>query len=307
LTLFRLRFKLSPPAFFGLPEGDRVVVPVRPGGREIVGPTLDTRTGHLVSHGTLSEYRQPDHALNLQIPEAGCEAEFKDNFVTLGVDAPSPQAAYDEASALMETFCQALSTQYGERFSSAFLSVEDQEGTPQRIRGEHESLTMLRLTVFDLAELRARIETAFSWAQEADPVARKALLYFEHACLLHEFSMTLPPLKPHAGFSQALAFLQLFKALTALVGEPGTDRDYQSRSSSLELQKDFWLAKVKPLYTVRCDEDVAHYSLAVSEPGAFLQRFQQAAGVFREALSAYMNTAKKRRGDGSLSQETPPK
>jgi hypothetical protein len=63
-------------------------------------------------------------------------------------------------------------------------------------------------------------------------------------------------------------FLQLFKALVVLVGEPGVDSDYQRRARHLDLPADFWQSRVKPLYDVRNDEDVAHYRLAEPTPGA---------------------------------------
>jgi hypothetical protein len=44
------------------------------------------------------------------------------------------------------------------------------------------------------------------------------------------------------------------------------------------------------LYTIRNDEDVAHYSLTVPELGALRDRFVQATGVFKEAFAAYMKS-----------------
>lgn len=82
----------------------------------------------------------------------------------------------------------------------------------------------------------------------------------------------------------------MFKALTAIVGDPSSDRDYQSRCRKLGLPKTFWQEKAKPLYDIRNDDDVAHYTHTLPEPGAFLGRFSQAVAVFRESLTAYMNT-----------------
>ena len=68
-------FKLSPPGFFGLPEGDKVVVPASPTGREVLGPVLDTRSGVLVSHGSLPEYRPDSAALKLSARMEGAPCE----------------------------------------------------------------------------------------------------------------------------------------------------------------------------------------------------------------------------------------
>lgn len=291
MATFRLAFRLQPPGPFGLPDGDRVVVSTMEGGREIVGPAIDTRTGQVASHGTLSQYRSPEQAVDLSIASHTSELTLTDNYLRLSVDADSAQDAVDTAIPLADRLSQALSALHGTRFSATYLSTEDKLGNPQPVRARPQQLLRFEVTVFNTAELCDRVRTAFAWAENADAPARKALLYFEHACLLQEYSSTLQPLSTHASFTQALAFLQLFKALTSIVGEPGTDRDYQRRSATLGLAADFWQTKVKPLYTVRCEEDVAHYSREMPEPGVFLRRYGEAAAVFNEALSAYMSAS----------------
>ena len=149
---------------------------------------------------------------------------------------------------------------------------------------------MFNATIYSTREVQQRLEVAFQWATRVDERGRKALLYFEHGCLLSEFAQTLPMFSAHAGFSWALAFLQLYKALATILGEPGTDRDYQSRAGRLGLPSDFWATRVKELYNVRNDEDVAHYSLNVPDHGAMINRFGQAGGAFRDVFAAYMRT-----------------
>jgi len=238
-----------------------------------------------VGHGSLSEYREADEAIRADFSDGRVRMSFEDNFLAVSVDAPDAKAAYDAARAFAELFAHALSVQFGMRFGAEFLFVEDDQGVPRRVPTSYQ--VPFGVTWYNLAETRDRLGTAFHWAIAADDRSRKAMLYFDHACLLAEFAWTLPITGPHATFSYALAFLQLFKALAAIVGEPGVDRDYQRRVAELDLPADFWSSRVKPLYLIRNDEDVAHYSLQPPEPGAFLNRFRDAAGVFKEALSAY--------------------
>jgi hypothetical protein len=245
-----------------------------------------------VGHGSLSEYRRSEEAIRAQFSDRAVRASFEDNFMAVEIDVPDAKAAYGAAQAFAELFAQGLAVQFGIRVRAEFLFLEDDRGVPQRVPKSYQ--IPFGATWYNLAETRERLGTAFRWAIAADDRSRKAMLYFDHACLLADFAWTLPLTKPHAAFSYALAFLQLFKALAAIVGEPGVDRDYQRRAADLGLPTDFWSSRVKPLYLIRNDEDVAHYSLQQPEPGAFPSRFRDAAGVFKEALSAYFKRRNER-------------
>ena len=213
--------------------------------------------------------------------------------MTVSLEASDPKAAHHAARTFAELFAQSFSVQFGMRFTVEFLFVEDEHGVPQRVPKSVQ--VPFGATWYNLSVTRDRLRIAFDWTITADDRSRKAMLYFDHACLLADFAWTLPPTGPHATFSYALAFLQLFKALVAIVGEPGVDRDYQRRAADLGLPPDFWSSRVKPLYVIRNDEDVAHYSLQEPEPGSFVGRFREAAEVFKEALSAYFNTTRRGR------------
>lgn len=291
MQTYHILFRLAPASCFGLPDGNKVVIPVAPHGPEILGPALDLRTGQLVSHGTLSQYRTPKQSLNLNLQSAGLVLSINDNFLSVAVDAPHAQVATDQALSYMEVLLQSLTAMYGERFSASALSVQDSDGAAQPVRIGDTNIHYMKVTAFNSEELRDRFFIATNWAATADSAAKKALFYFEHACLLNEFAETLAISLPHASFSRALAFLQLFKALTTIVGDPSSNRDYQRRCKRLGLAKDFWQLKVRPLYDIRNDEDVAHYSHSMPEAGAFLAKYASAVAVFREALEAHMLSA----------------
>lgn len=290
MQTFRILFRLAPAGCFGLPDGNKVVIPADPNGREVFGPAFDPRTSQLVSHGTLSQYRTPEQSLNLSLKSRGLVLSISDNFLSVAVDAQHAQVAADKALTYMEVLLQSLTAMYGERFSASVLSVQDAAGAAQPARIGDVNIHYMKVMAFNAEELRDRFSMATNWAATADSAAKKALFYFEHACLLNEFAETLITSLPHASFSRALAFLQLFKALTTIVGDPSSNRDYQRRCKRLGLARDFWQLRVRPLYDIRNDEDVAHYSHAMPEPGAFLAKYASAVTVFREALKAHMHS-----------------
>lgn len=55
-----------------------------------------------------------------------------------------------------------------------------------------------------------------------------------------------------------LQFLQYWKCLTLIVGDPSKDKDHQIRPKSLGLGRQFFRARVSPLHDLRNSFDVAH-------------------------------------------------
>lgn len=286
---YRFLFRCDPPGFFGLPDGDKIVIPADGLGTDLRGPILDTRTGKLVSHGTLSQFRQPDQALSALLKRISMSLNFTDNFLEVLAEGEEAQATTNNVLAYVDLLLQSLTSMYGSRFSASLLLVEDESGTQQSVHVGPRTVRLFQAVLFNIDELKGRVATAATWAEIADPPAKKALFYFEHACLINEFSETLHATSTHAAFSRALAFLQLWKALTSLLGEPGTDRDYQRRFKAIGLPNDFWENRVRPLYDIRNDEDVAHYSHSFPEAGAFVAKYSHATAVFRDALEAHMS------------------
>jgi hypothetical protein len=295
MPIYEVLFKLSPPAVFGLPDGEKIVVPVALDGKErkLRSGAIDTRTGIIASHGTLPEYRQDDEAVQVDVAKGGLRMTVRDNFLRVYANADDAEEAYGAATELVDLVCQTMAAQIGVVFRSSYLSTQDAEGDPHSVR-RPRSLQFLNAAIYNTRELQERLETSFAWSTRVDERGRKALLYFEHGCLLAEFAQTLPMLSNHAAFSWGLAFLQLYKALATILGEPGTDSDYQSRAGRIGLPSDFWTTRVKALYKVRNDEDVAHYTLDTPDHGAMVNRFGQAGAAFKDAFSAYMRVLPER-------------
>jgi hypothetical protein len=286
MTQYSALFFVSPEAFFGLPQGNRTVVRGSTEGITIVGPVIDLRTFRIVSHGTLSSYRTPEEALDLATSMFEAKVSWKDNFLTVEIECETDADALSRTQLLATLLCQCLSVKFGERFQATLQALE--ADTLRQVPIHAHADLRFDLVAYDIDQLADRIRESISWVESLDESARKALLYFEHALLLKAFAANLDMESPHATFSHALAFLQLYKGLSALVGDPGTDRDYQRRATKMGLPKGYWADRVKPLYLVRSDHDVAHYSLRVPEAGRFHEIFRDAVAVFQEVLAAHL-------------------
>ena len=152
---------------------------------------------------------------------------------------------------------------------------------------------MFRGTMYNLADLRTGIAHAFSLATTVDRPLDKALAYFENALLLRDLALRVGFASIHAGMLWALAFLQLWKSITAILGDPSRDKDHQSRYRSIGLPEGYWKGEVEPLYRIRNDEDVAHHTLDFATAGAPAEAFGKAIAVCQRVVQAYSSTLAK--------------
>ncbi len=248
---------------------------------------IHMKSGAVSSHGTLPRYRDDSARLEAQFGDAGPTLRLLDNFAILTVDADSPQNAFELGQATVERLCQSMSVHTGQRFSGTLQFIEDEKENVS-VPSPPTILSLGTTSTYNLQQLREQFGHAFAWATRADDRAAKALLYVESAFVLNDFAQSHGPLSRQASFLRGLAFLQLFKALGVILGEKGKDRDYQRRFRELGLAPEFWQERVEPLYRVRNDEDVAHYSLEPPDAARFAADFGKALAVLREALGAHL-------------------
>ena len=291
---FKMLVVLEPASFFGLPEAEKTVLPA---SAEYVGPAVDTRTGQAVTHPTVPHYRQEADALKVQLAGAAVSVSFNDNFVTLETEASSLDEAQKRLTTFLERFVRHLSVEQGELFKYQPLQIEDDLRTVTELpRRRH--LVRMSVTWYNIGELTDRIRRSYPRAAIEDQRLDRALLYYEHARLLYNLRGYADPFSAHHVMMLASAFLNLWKALCSIIGEPGTDKDYQRRYREYGLPADFLSRRVEPLYRIRCDEDVAHYSLEDLDADQLARSFVEAAAVCRDAITAY--------AESLLKASTPP-
>jgi hypothetical protein len=127
LPAYKILFRVEPPSYFGLPEGDKLVIKAEL-GRQILGSVFDNKSGNLVAHGTLPEYRRYEDALKFRISLKDGELEVNDNFFTLSIDAESEQAAVTRGVSVFEKFLRLLMVQHGDLFTFDLIQIEGPDG-----------------------------------------------------------------------------------------------------------------------------------------------------------------------------------
>jgi hypothetical protein len=256
----------------------------------------DPLTNQRVVHGTLSQFRSVEQILEVKIALESLQLHFiEDSLFVTGPQTSTPESI-NRAHTQIENVMRLLSVLHGERFDAEVLSVLDGKGVPLPTLPARSG-PRFQATFYSLSTLSDRIQKCVAWSETMDERAGRAILYFEHACLLKEHADTMPSTSWNAAFSRSMAFLQLFKALTALIGDPQVDRDYQVRCQRIGLPKNYWRERVKPLYLIRSDRDVAHHSHMPHQTAEFLDHFSKALQVLQEVLESHMgSTAAARAG-----------
>lgn len=286
LKLYKLLFKVGPPSMFGLPQEGMVVVNGTSGG-SFVGPTLDSRSGQFVSYGSLSQYRRDDEAVSLSGAVGGGTLIVRDNFFELRVTAEDRREALREGCGLFEQFLRLLGADYGNAFSYEILQIESDSGELE-VRPGPRSAELIRATAYNTALLNQHIQGAAASTRLDDERLTKALMYREHAAFLFELRTRVGLFSPHFAFLLTSAYLNMWKAITAILGDPKKDSDHQKRFRTFGLPDNFWKEEVVPLMKVRHDYDVAHYSLDDGAIKQVEQSFGRAGHVCRTVIKAYV-------------------
>jgi hypothetical protein len=283
---FTLLIKVGPPSLFGLPQDGMTVLNGKLGGK-LQGPTLDSKSGHFVSYGRLSEYRREEETVRFSGSVGGLPLTVRDNFFTLGVDASDRATALRLGVARFELFLRLLSLEYGNAFSYEVLHIESPDGDLEVSPGP-KMVELFRATMFNTEQLIGHIATAAASAQLDDPRLSKSLMYREHAAFLFETRMRVGFFTPHFSFLLTSAYLNIWKAIATILGDPSIDSDYQSRFKKFGLPKGYWDDTVKPLKKIRDDVDVAHYSLATDTIEIVEGAFGAAGQVCKVVVKAYV-------------------
>lgn len=288
---YKVLFKVLPPRVFGLPDDDAIVVKTST-DRKILSPTIDIQSGNVISHGTFSEYRSLDEALSIRLISGEMTLEVRDNFFELIVRAENTRSAVVSATVFFERFLRHVMADYGDLFEYEIIQVKNEEGELQKEWGDRSGKIM-RLAMYNLDNLAEQLQRAADRAQVGDESLNKALVYYEHARFLYKARDHAPPLSAHSSMILTSAYLYLWKALSVLLGEPGTDKDFQSRFRVYGFPKGFWKERMEPLYKIRCHYDVAHYRLEPLDVERIEDAFHKATGVCREVIGAVADHLRK--------------
>lgn len=282
---FQVTFEIHPSGPFGVPQDGVTVVPTQEGGGELFGDTYHTKTMTRVGYGSLPEYRKDNQAINSSIKLGDVQISLRDNFASVDVEASSASEAYEKAAQTIGRFLQHLSLSQGRLFTFQPLINESADGKVFPVPTYKQ---IASVTVYDLTRLRDDIEQAQHYYDLSDQRLERALLYFAHARFLFEKHIEIAsPLSEHYTLLIASVFLNLWKAISVIVGDPSGDADYQSRYKKFGFDYEFFKNKIEKIRNMRNNYDVAHYSLTEESIKKIEASFGEADQTVTEVLRHY--------------------
>jgi len=174
---------------------------------------------------------------------------------------------------------------FGQRFFAARpLLVESNEEGDQAVP---RSFSLGTVTTYDLSELQDSLRKAATASELDDARLSRALAYLQHAKWLFEQRAAMAsPLDQNASLLISSVFLNIWKAVSSVVGDPSTDRDYQRRYKQLGFDYAYFKQKIERLKKLRDDYDVAHYSLDDQRLEELERSYGDAVEIATEVLLA---------------------
>jgi hypothetical protein len=284
---FNTILEVVPTGVFGLPEGTRTILPA-PLEYES-DQFMEVETGKRFRKsgwGSVSVYRQVTNRIDEELAIGDTRGRIRDNFIWLTFEADDAEEGKARVRTLVDTFLQHLALKYNITFSYNGVVMEDEEGNRYPIRVVGMPIADFR--GYNLDELRQELRLVQQYVDLDDDPLSRALTYFEHALWLFE---RLNPdeigSQRHRAQLASSIFLNLWKAVTAVVGDPSRDRDYQSRYRRFGLDYDFFKDGISKIKRMRDDLDVAHHSLDTTAVAHAQAAMGEALDVARQVIVQY--------------------
>lgn len=250
MPVFELRVQLFPPRLFGLPDGDWLLAPV--GASAFVNFGLEAGSAVELE----GQYRDDDQRLTAAVEISGMRIEIDDDQAHATLEANDLESALAFAAPRLQRFCSLVTT---------FIAAGGHPVTFQIADALADGQSMLLPRAFNVPGLFYNLEeneghflAAGALANDlpADDPLDQALNYFMAGEELH--SMVT---EKRAHHMRPMCFLQFWKALATVVGDPSQDQDHQKRFRTFGLgagNAAYYAEVLRPLHDIRNQFDVAH-------------------------------------------------
>jgi len=255
MPIFEVMFQVDPPRVFGLPEVGYMVVPA--GSNPIMHFNIQEGKAWAEREGGGEPHRRVDERLQGQFGLNQIAFRVEDNHFFALLSAPNASAAVASAQEELTRLLGVLWMSFeapGMSFSARPIRVIADgrllEPPPEMTGGLYPydnqqlgSEILRAATLLDGIAKDQRLSLALSYLALGDE-----LLSLNGFWADDDQQQRLFPLQ----------FLQFWKALAAIVGDPTKDRDHQSRPQRLGLGRQFFKHQVAPLNDLRNNFGVAH-------------------------------------------------
>jgi hypothetical protein len=236
-----------------------------------------------VGHPSLSVYRQ--EPLSLKLVSSDVEWILHDNFLTLKYESENASLAFEKGARICAKFTLLLGIAASRFFWPEIIHMVNlekkmREKIPTRIE-------MGTFTTYNLEDLAKQAETASQATSIADAKLEKAAAYLGYSLLLlHESGFQTESLAFRRYMTSTQIILNSYKSVSTILGEPGVDKDAQSRYKLFGFNHETW-EEAEKLRNVRNESDVAHYSALWNKQEQMFANENFALSLARKVLEHY--------------------
>jgi hypothetical protein len=261
LPRYEVWLRIDPPRFFGLPEEGVDVVPA--GINPVFHGDFNTGRGWITLEDGSDPRRAEGDRLQTEFKMNGAIVRADDNIFRVSLDAPTSEEAIARSQNEIQRLVHLLTTFFPGPATS--MSATPFRVTLDGLERHKQPEVFGRLYVYDIEHMKAELLRAAALLNGMvdDPRLTMSLRYFalgddlaelQRGWATDEDLIRLMPVR----------FLQYWKALATIVGDPSRDPDHQSRPKGLGLGRQFFRHQVAPLHNLRNSFGVAH----IADPDA---------------------------------------
>lgn len=283
---FKITFEIHPASQFGLPQGKTTVLPSKP-NRHYFSDSYHTQTMTKIGYGSLSKYRSDNEKIKYSFSFNGLGISIEDNFLFVNIESSNQNEAYEKAKHECENFINHLSINHGALFVLKPVLIESDDGIHYPIP---KYLNLINVTIYNLENLKNSIIDTRKCLNLSDQRLDRAITYYRYAKFLFEKRNEISnPLSEHYGQIISSVFLNLWKSVSSILGDPSKseDSDYQKRYKELGFDSSFFKTKVEKIRKLRNNYDVAHYALSNSEIEKIQENFGEADEIALIVIKGY--------------------
>ncbi len=261
---YRITFEIKPSGFFGLPEEDNTIVMP---SKNVHYQIYVSPYSQFVRPISLSLFRKISEQIKKQFKVEKAIIEITDNRFVLTFSERNSEIATKRSKKIVTKFLKILQVSFGNTFFyyNPIEIVEDGR-TIKFIDKDETGSSLLKgsnFIAYNLEKLNEFIDTAIVHIVIEDQKCSRFREYFDRAVFLSSLFNKDEYLVEvrYENFLKTEIFLNYFKAITVILGDPSIDKDYQSRFKTFGFEQNFLEDEVEPLRVVRNKFDIAHYSL----------------------------------------------
>lgn len=272
--------QLSPEGFFGLPEGEKIIFPA--GGGDVYFPYVNTITGNLIGHGTLSKYREEPTTIEFNNEEVKITCQDNHLFITIMDETPG------QAQKKVDQICTRILQMFSIK-STIHLEYKILQCTSGNQRCLIEKrINFGQCTFYNLEKLKDDLYAAMTLGHLIDERLHKAQAYFSHALILEKLRIDMINEEEYHNKLLASEMLLNFnKSVTTIVGER-YESDYEERYKQFNINTDLW-NDIQKLRQLRNDKDIAHYSPSWDKLEIALENLSFAKETAQKVLIKYVD------------------